>query len=62
VANLLGITFQQIQKYEKGTNRISAGRLFEVAHFLELPIAFFFAGFRLPQVARHKRPARLAAG
>jgi transcriptional regulator with XRE-family HTH domain len=62
LANLIGITFQQVQKYEKGTNRISAGRLYEVAHALELPITFFFDGFKLPQVARHRRAVRLAAG
>jgi len=43
LANALGLTFQQVQKYEKGVNRISAGRLEVVARFLEVPIAFFFA-------------------
>ena len=38
----LGITFQQIQKYEKGTNRISASRLQEIANVLQVPVAFFF--------------------
>ncbi|MBB4305524.1 transcriptional regulator with XRE-family HTH domain [Rhodobium orientis] len=38
----LGITFQQIQKYEKGTNRISASRLQEIAHVMNVPITFFF--------------------
>ena len=38
----LGITFQQIQKYEKGTNRISASRLQETARFLQVPVAHFF--------------------
>ncbi len=38
----LGITFQQIQKYEKGTNRIGAGRLLNIAGVLDTPIAFFF--------------------
>lgn len=40
----LGLTFQQVQKYEKGVNRISAGRLFEVADVLAVPIAYFFEG------------------
>jgi transcriptional regulator with XRE-family HTH domain len=62
LANQIGITFQQIQKYEKGTNRISAGRLYEVARLLELPITFFFNGFKLPKLPRHRRPARVAAG
>jgi transcriptional regulator with XRE-family HTH domain len=38
----LGITFQQIQKYEKGTNRIGASRLQHIARVLSVPIAFFF--------------------
>jgi transcriptional regulator with XRE-family HTH domain len=38
------ITFQQIQKYESGTNRISASRLVHMAHFLEMPIKWFFDG------------------
>src|SRR5487761_1538615 len=54
LANALGVTFQQVQKYEKGTNRISAGRLFEAAHALDQPIAFFFEGLKPPQAARAK--------
>ena len=38
----LGITFQQIQKYEKGTNRIGASRLQAIARVLSVPVAFFF--------------------
>ncbi|MBN9020093.1 MAG: helix-turn-helix transcriptional regulator [Rhizobiales bacterium] len=38
----LGITFQQIQKYEKGTNRIGASRLQHIASVLEVPVSFFF--------------------
>ena len=38
----LGITFQQIQKYEKGTNRIGASRLQHIATVLEVPVSFFF--------------------
>jgi transcriptional regulator with XRE-family HTH domain len=40
----LGITFQQIQKYEKGTNRVSASRLQEIARILDVPVTFFFDG------------------
>lgn len=40
----LGITFQQVQKYEKGTNRISASRLFQLASILKAPIEFFYDG------------------
>jgi len=44
LAEALGLTFQQIQKYEKGTNRIGAGRLQEIADIMEVPISFFFDG------------------
>ncbi|TCK30037.1 Xre family transcriptional regulator /transcriptional regulator [Ancylobacter aquaticus] len=40
----LGITFQQIQKYEKGTNRIGASRLQNISQVLSVPVAFFFDG------------------
>jgi transcriptional regulator with XRE-family HTH domain len=42
LARKLGLSFQQVQKYEKGTNRISAGRLFVLAQALMAPIAYFF--------------------
>jgi transcriptional regulator with XRE-family HTH domain len=44
LADRLGLTFQQVQKYEKGVNRISASRLREMAHALQVPIQFFFEG------------------
>ena len=44
LADQLGLTFQQVQKYEKGTNRISASRLQEMCHILQVPVAFFFDG------------------
>jgi transcriptional regulator with XRE-family HTH domain len=40
----IGLTFQQIQKYEKGTNRIGASRLQQIGKILEVPVAFFFEG------------------
>ena len=40
----LGITFQQIQKYERGVNRISASRLFDAAEFLGVSVSYFFEG------------------
>jgi transcriptional regulator with XRE-family HTH domain len=40
----VGLTFQQIQKYEKGTNRIGASRLQHISHVLQVPIPFFFEG------------------
>lgn len=44
LAAQLGLTFQQVQKYEKGVNRISASRLREMSHALRVPIPFFFEG------------------
>jgi transcriptional regulator with XRE-family HTH domain len=38
----LGLTFQQVQKYERGVNRIGASRLFDLAHVLNVPVGFFF--------------------
>jgi len=45
LADHLDLTFQQVQKYEKGTNRISAGRLQRIAEVLTVPIMFFYSGF-----------------
>ena len=44
LANQLGLTFQQVQKYEKGTNRISASRLQALSQILDVPVHFFFEG------------------
>src|SRR6266511_3316683 len=44
LGDALGLTFQQVQKYEKGTNRIGASRLHHIAHILRVPIAFLFEG------------------
>lgn len=44
LAEQLGISYQQVQKYEKGTNRICASKLAEIAHLLHAPISFFFSG------------------
>ena len=44
LGNQVGIKFQQIQKYETGTNRISASRLWDIAMALEVPVQFFFEG------------------
>ena len=45
LAVALGLTFQQVQKYERGTNRISASKLFEIARTLKVPVAYFFEGY-----------------
>lgn len=42
LGELLGVTFQQVQKYEKGVNRIGASRLFDLAHVLGVPVQFFY--------------------
>jgi transcriptional regulator with XRE-family HTH domain len=42
LGEMLGLTFQQVQKYEKGVNRIGAGRLFEVSRILGVPIQYFY--------------------
>jgi transcriptional regulator with XRE-family HTH domain len=44
LAELLGVTFQQVQKYEKGVNRIAASRLHDIASALDMPVARFFEG------------------
>ena len=43
-ADALGLSFQQVQKYEKGVNRISASRLQQLAHTMQVPVEFFFGG------------------
>ena len=45
LAKAVGLTFQQIQKYEKGTNRVSASKLFEFAKFLNVEVSYFFKDF-----------------
>lgn len=52
----LGLTFQQVQKYEKGQNRISAGRLYKIGMILAVPVEFFFEGI----AARNGAPAHRA--
>ena len=44
LGDALGLTFQQVQKYEKGTNRIGASRLQQIAHILQVQVSFFFEG------------------
>ena len=45
VANAINVTFQQIQKYEKGTNGVSSSRLIQLSSFLKVPITYFFEDF-----------------
>jgi transcriptional regulator with XRE-family HTH domain len=51
LAELLGVTFQQVQKYEKGVNRIAASRLFDISAALDMSIARFFEGITSGRVA-----------
>ena len=46
VAKAINVTFQQIQKYEKGTNGVSSNRLMQLAQFLKVPIIYFFEDFK----------------
>ena len=65
LADGLGITFQQLQKYEKGHNRIAAGRLYGCAQLLKVPPEFFFEGLEdsdsgAPDVTRSDEALKLA--
>ena len=51
LATRIGVTFQQVQKYEKGVNRIGAGRLQRIAEALDVPVTFFFGGAEAPVTA-----------
>ena len=44
LGDMLGLTFQQVQKYEKGVNRVGAGRLLDIAAILQVPVAYFYEG------------------
>lgn len=53
LGNALDLTFQQVQKYEKGTNRIGASRLQHISNILQVPVSFFFEG--APHLPGHSR-------
>jgi transcriptional regulator with XRE-family HTH domain len=57
LGDALGLTFQQVQKYEKGTNRIGASRLQQISQILQVPVAFFFEG--APNIPSGPRPDSL---
>jgi transcriptional regulator with XRE-family HTH domain len=48
LGHALGLTFQQVQKYERGANRIGASRLYDLGRILDIPISFFFDDMNLP--------------
>jgi transcriptional regulator with XRE-family HTH domain len=59
LADRIGVTFQQVQKYEKGMNRIGASRLQQIASALQVPVAFFFETPSPPPVAEDQSLATL---
>jgi transcriptional regulator with XRE-family HTH domain len=60
LANALGISFQQIQKYENGSNRVSAARLYDIAKILGMPITYFYEGAEVFVRSVNRRRARAA--
>jgi len=56
LGDALDLTFQQVQKYERGANRVSASRLFDLARVLDVPVGYFFED--LPEAAANLSPAR----
>ena len=60
LAEGIGLTFQQVQKYEKGTNRVSAGRLQRIAEILNTPVMFFYSGMGAGAKKRDPRSGSLA--
>ena len=64
LADALGLTFQQIQKYERGTNRVSASKLYGIAMVLGVPVGFFYEGLDDPSspVSQMVKGFQLAEG
>ena len=60
LAEGIGLTFQQVQKYEKGTNRVSAGRLQRIAELLNVPVTFFYSGMGVRTKKHDAQSAGLA--
>jgi transcriptional regulator with XRE-family HTH domain len=52
----LGVAFQQVQKYEKGTNRVGSGRLYEIAEILDIPVTSLFGGADKQKQSRGPSP------
>ena len=55
LANAIGLTFQQLQKYERGMNRISASKLWQISQVLDVPVQWFFKEFAEPKDEEDKR-------
>jgi transcriptional regulator with XRE-family HTH domain len=58
LADALNLTFQQVQKYERGSNRIGAGRLHQISGVLEVPISYFFEDMPRDVLTRTGQPAK----
>jgi transcriptional regulator with XRE-family HTH domain len=56
LAKMIGVTYQQAHKYERGLNRISAGRLFEIGQVLGVPVSWFFEGLAPDAEAQEASP------
>ena len=61
LADSLGLTFQQVQKYERGANRISASKLYEIAASLQTPVGYFFEGLADPSSAGESRAGEVSS-
>jgi transcriptional regulator with XRE-family HTH domain len=59
LAELVGVTYQQAHKYERGINRVSAGRLFEISRALSVPISHFFENLDVKAEAAHSPRERM---
>jgi len=56
LGSAVGVKFQQVQKYETGSNRVSASRLWDIAVVLKVPITFFFEGIKIPEGVHENSP------
>ncbi len=59
LADLIGVTYQQAHKYERGINRVSAGRLFEIARVLSVPVSHFFENLEAVASPAHSPRERM---
>lgn len=57
----LGVTFQQVQKYERGANRVGASRLWKISEVLDVPVSYFYEGISTEYGGQSDSPALLAA-
>ena len=62
MAALLGLTFQQVQKYERGTNRVGASRLWDIGNVLDVPVSFFYEDMDKDVANQSPRAFSLPAG